>query len=515
MFIEISWDIDNINGTDIYSYEYDALGRLCSAAFTCNNGTALTSTDFSTSYGYDQNSNITQISRNGLIATNTYGEIDNVSLSFSGNQLTSMTEEAGTVLLENSLDIPEGIWKNGDFGYDANSNQTRDMSRDIEDIQYDSCNRPVKVTTADEEIDFLYSADGTKLAQIIPENDIRRDYCGAFELCDGVLERVHVDNGFFTAADSVLHVYLRDIQGGVLAVYNTARSQMEQIVETYPYGMPHSSETLSEVDVNRRWFGGKEFTAESGVNLYDFNARWLNPALAMFTTPDPLAFNTPDVSPYTFCAGDPVNYSDPTGEVIIFINGFHWGDGGKSEYWEGLDKRIMHSFGDYKPLYFDGSFGGYKNFPKNLSHYYRFKHGFELGYKMAWIIRESLSPDETIKIVSHSMGSGTSKGFILGLTSLPELEDRVLCEIDLAPYKSGRQQANPVVPTLGISHHYDIWIWKSQIQNAKNYHIPSIKPWNSHSITTFPNDLNLIKQWMKSLIDPDKNENDTSDKTKQ
>ena len=126
-------------------------------------------------------------------------------------------------------------------------------------------------------------------------------------------ERVHVDNGFFTAADSVLHVYLHDIQGGVLAVYNTAGSQMEQIVETYPYGMPHSSGTLSEVDVNRRWFGGKEFTAESGVNLYDFNARWLNPALTMFTTPDPLAFNTPDVSPYTFCAGDPVNYSDPTG----------------------------------------------------------------------------------------------------------------------------------------------------------------------------------------------------------
>lgn len=304
---------------NIYSYEYDALGRLSSAAFTRNNGTALTSTDFSTSYGYDLNSNITQISRNGLIATNTYGEIDNVSLSFSGNQLTSMTEEAGTVLLENSLDIPEGIWENGDFEYDANGNQTRDMSRDIEDIQYDSCNRPVKVTTADEEIDFLYSADGTKLAQIIPENDIRRDYCGAFELCDGVLERVHVDNGFFTAADSVLHVYLRDIQGGVLAVYNTAGAQMEQIVETYPYGMPHSSGTLSEVDVNRRWFGGKEFTAESGVNLYDFNARWLNPALAMFTTPDPLAFNTPDVSPYTFCAGDPVNYTDPTGkEVVLF-----------------------------------------------------------------------------------------------------------------------------------------------------------------------------------------------------
>lgn len=27
MFIEISWDIDNINGTNIYSYEYYALGK--------------------------------------------------------------------------------------------------------------------------------------------------------------------------------------------------------------------------------------------------------------------------------------------------------------------------------------------------------------------------------------------------------------------------------------------------------------------------------------------------------
>ena len=75
MFIEISWDIDNINGTDIYSYEYDALGRLSSAAFTHNNGTPLTSTDFSTSYDYDLNCNITQISRNGVIATKTYGEV--------------------------------------------------------------------------------------------------------------------------------------------------------------------------------------------------------------------------------------------------------------------------------------------------------------------------------------------------------------------------------------------------------------------------------------------------------
>ena len=105
----------------------------------------------------------------------------------------------------------------------------------------------------------------------------------------------------------------------MLAVYNTAGAQMEQIVETYPYGMPHSSGTLSEVDVNRRWFGGKEFTAESGVNLYDFNARWLNPALAMFTTPDPLAFNTPDASPIHILRRRPRKLHRPNRERSSFI----------------------------------------------------------------------------------------------------------------------------------------------------------------------------------------------------
>ncbi|WP_289766597.1 RHS repeat domain-containing protein, partial [Bacteroides acidifaciens] len=354
------------------------------------NGTALTSTDFSTSYGYDLNCNITQISRNGLIATNTYGEIDNVSLSFSGNHLISKTKEAGIVL----------------------------------------------------------------------------------------------------------HVYLRDIQGGVLAVYNTAGSQMEQIVETYPYGMPHSSGTLPEVDVNRRWFGGKEFTAESGVNLYDFNARWLNPALAMFTTPDPLAFNTPDVSPYTFCAGDPINYSDPTGEVIIFINGFHWGDGGKSEYWEGVDKIIMKGFKDYKAIYYDGSTGGGANMAYNTDHKYREFKGYRQGITDAAEIFKNLNTNETIKIVTHSMGAAYAKGFIKGLQSIDfeSSVSHILLELDLAPYGSLKQSANPYVQTINISHPKDFFAGKSQMKNLNENivtHInrPKESKFDAHRITSFVDDL--------------------------
>ncbi len=34
----------------------------------------------------------------------------------------------------------------------------------------------------------------------------------------------------------------------------------------------------------------------------------------IFHSPDPLAFETPHISPYSYCNGDPINYIDPTGE---------------------------------------------------------------------------------------------------------------------------------------------------------------------------------------------------------
>ncbi|MDE6114955.1 MAG: hypothetical protein K2G49_07820 [Muribaculum sp.] len=60
-------------------------------------------------------------------------------------------------------------------------------------------------------------------------------------------------------------------------------------------------------------FGGKELDAMYGLNIYDFHARTQAPDLARFTRPDPLEKKTPHLSPYLFCANDPVNNTDPTG----------------------------------------------------------------------------------------------------------------------------------------------------------------------------------------------------------
>ena len=40
-----------------------------------------------------------------------------------------------------------------------------------------------------------------------------------------------------------------------------------------------------------------------------------------FTTPDPAADRYPSVSPYAYCAANPLRYSDPTGKYIVGIDG--------------------------------------------------------------------------------------------------------------------------------------------------------------------------------------------------
>ena len=57
---------------------------------------------------------------------------------------------------------------------------------------------------------------------------------------------------------------------------------------------------------------GSRYTAD-GLDEYDFGARRHYPRFPAFTTPDPHADNTPWLSPYVFCAANPVAYVDPSG----------------------------------------------------------------------------------------------------------------------------------------------------------------------------------------------------------
>ena len=68
-------------------------------------------------------------------------------------------------------------------------------------------------------------------------------------------------------------------------------------------------------------FSGKEDQGpDFSLQWLDFGARTYSPALRRWMVPDPLGEKYPAVNPYAYCAGDPVNYVDPTGMDIWEID---------------------------------------------------------------------------------------------------------------------------------------------------------------------------------------------------
>ena len=60
-------------------------------------------------------------------------------------------------------------------------------------------------------------------------------------------------------------------------------------------------------------YSGKEMETMNGLNTYDFHARPYYYPVLQFHSPDLLSEKTPWLSPYLYCAGNPIMLIDPTG----------------------------------------------------------------------------------------------------------------------------------------------------------------------------------------------------------
>ena len=86
-----------------------------------------------------------------------------------------------------------------------------------------------------------------------------------------------------------------------------------QFVSYKPYGEALVDEHNTSYE--QPWkFNGKELDAETG--LYYYGARYYEPTLALWYGVDALAEKYPSVGGYVYCAGNPVKYVDPDGNII-------------------------------------------------------------------------------------------------------------------------------------------------------------------------------------------------------
>lgn len=238
-------------------------------------------------------------------------------------------------------------------------------------------------------------------------------------------------------------------------------------------------------------------------------------AKAMFTSIDPQAEKYYHLSPYVYCGGNPVNAIDPDGELIIFINGNHFGDGGTSAYWNGVDNQIMNTTLDFHAFYYDGAMGG--NFNRaSMSCSNRMQSGYNKGYSDASRIISAAS-NESLKFVTHSMGGAYGNGFVKGLQQWAKDNNQTLPQIeyvmDIAPYQGEAIEVSPNMrsKTIELSHIDDYIAGGKEkgIVNA-NFHQSSSGNWLNpttvfgHGINTFQRD---IMQWLPESVIPSFNNN--------
>jgi hypothetical protein len=279
----MTWNSSKLNNAKSYNFSYDALNRLTAANYTIVQGE-----NYSTSYLYDANGNITKLKRNGKTSSTTYPIIDDLSYAYNGNQLISVND--GTSL--NNPDNQEYGFKEfvqktalltdtstQEYLYDANGNLKQDDNKAIEIIKYNYLNLPSEIGYGNgSNIKYLYDAAGIKLSQEVYNNKTKTseetNYVGNF-IYDATLNLKFIlsDEGRLipkTGGGFEYEYFIKDHLGNnrVTIKESNGNAVVMQEDHYYPFGMVLGGQSYAYADPlkkNDYLYNGKELQDELGL----------------------------------------------------------------------------------------------------------------------------------------------------------------------------------------------------------------------------------------------------------
>jgi len=135
------------------------------------------------------------------------------------------------------------------------------------------------------------------------------------------LEGVAFDGGRFVAvgnssggAAMTPMLYVTDHLGSVRTVVNGTSGAVVETSDYYPFGGRWNDSAALTDAANRYRYNSKEEQALFGTPYSDYGARQYHATTGSWLSIDPLADKYYSISPYAFCANNPVNLVDPDGK---------------------------------------------------------------------------------------------------------------------------------------------------------------------------------------------------------
>ena len=242
----MEWRSGAGTGTRSYDFAYDGLGRLVSADYGEYGDHVV---GYGTSYSYDNMGNLLSLSREGDMTSSRKGIVDNLSMTYDGNMLASVSDSAPAPSVTGSADFRDGVSEVVEYTYDRNGNMTSDLNRKVSLISYNRQNRPARMRHAGGTETFTYLPDGTKRGRTVLGKDrslSRTEYRGNLVCADDTLKYILFDGGLIAmdGASPEYLFFLRDHLGSVRVVARPDGKAV-QVNHYYPYGMAFAGGGMS------------------------------------------------------------------------------------------------------------------------------------------------------------------------------------------------------------------------------------------------------------------------------
>ena len=289
------WETADTDSTRTWQLSYDSFGRLASAVLLSPDGSPAGASE-TLAFGPD-------------------AQLVSAARSLDGNAADSLALSYDGVLLSSAAGSPAEHDASGALSLHplSGARVIRNPLGGLSSLERDGSARILASCDADGRLISLTDSAGT--------SGIVRRGSFSYALVDGreTLAGVPFSAGRFVrdahGTTRILH-FVSDHIGTPRAL--VSNGDVVARLDLMPSGVKLSSSGFDELhgDADRLRFAGKEDLSGPSLGLLpllDFGARLYDPVSLAWDAPDPLADKYPSLSPYAYCAGDPVNFIDPDG----------------------------------------------------------------------------------------------------------------------------------------------------------------------------------------------------------